>query len=189
MTEEKNTSNTKLIVNAAIIIALLLFAYSTYKDYLQREGESASQANNIPTETVPAIPDHHYSIKDGYQYGYEQAISQNDTDAGKLANTLLMFRYSGMKNGKYQVYNTDDTLDVLSVLECEKPCEFVKISTHVSVLDQPKVEHMRLAPGTIAWSVFTDAMNGKLEPVVLEKNGKKSNIWITEKGELTQVQS
>lgn len=34
-------------------------------------------------------------MKDGFEYGYEQAVSENDQKKGQAANELLMFKYAG----------------------------------------------------------------------------------------------
>ena len=44
-------------------------------------------------------------MKDGYEYGYEQAISQDAADSGQVATSLLMFKFVGEKDGNYQVFS------------------------------------------------------------------------------------
>lgn len=183
------TEPTKPTPTWQVILLTTIFVAGIYSWLINPFGvdskntKSAAIAENLKTQET----DHYYSMKDGYLYGYEQAVSQNDNEQGKAANTLLMFRYSGFKDGIYQVYTKDDVLDVITVMECKNPCDFLKITIHVKLLDKPKVQHMRMTPDTIAWAVFNDAMNGKLDEVVLEKNGEKNSMWISENGALYQA--
>lgn len=192
MTEVSSTEKSwqSRFIKALLLIVCLIIAINAlsnfYNRYLEKQRSKPLELQQAGIAPQQASIDHYYSMRDGYLYGYEQAISQNDIEQGRAANTLLMFRYSGLKDGVYQVYTKDDALDVITVMECTNPCDFLKIITHVKHLDKPKVEHMRMTPGTIAELVFYDAMNGKLNEVVLDKNGKKNSMWIGEKGDLYQ---
>lgn len=129
-------------------------------------------------ETV-VVP-HNYSMKDGFEYGYEQGVSQDAANAGQVATTLIMFRFSGQKDGVYQVYSKTNEY-VSTIIECATPCEFMKLMTYVKGSGVTATERMRAVPGSIGHSVLEDAMNGHLEQYVGEANGKKFNIWMTEK--------
>ena len=130
---------------------------------------------------VPVKVEHHYSLKDGYEYGYEQAISQDAADSGQAASTLLMFKYAGTKDGVYQAY-TKEASGAISVLQCNNPCDFLKIMVFYDG-EHLKTERMKATEGTIGWSVISDAINGQLEQYVGENKstGQKLNVWFTEK--------
>ena len=64
-------------------------------------------------------------MKDGYEYGYEQAISQDAADSGQVATSLLMFKFVGEKDGNYQVFSKNAG-DVITLLQCSNPCEYIK---------------------------------------------------------------
>ena len=125
------------------------------------------------------VLDHYYSLKDGYDYGYEQGLSEEAIQQGQAATSLLMFKYAGQKNGIYQVYSKDS--DVSTVIECSNPCDFMKIMVFAKGIGHIKTERMRATNGTIGWSVIADAINGKLEQFQGAKNDKKFTVWFDEK--------
>lgn len=142
-------------------------------------GNTSNDTQAQQAEIVPEQPkiDHYYSLKDGFEYGYEQAVSQNALQDGQAVESLLMFKYAGAKDGKYQVYTRDGA--TFEVLECNNPCEFMKIMVffngkHIST------ERMRATEGTIGWLVMADAINGKLEQFVGERNGNQHYVWFDE---------
>lgn len=122
---------------------------------------------------------HNYSMKDGFEYGYEQAISENDQKKGQAANELLMFKYAGQKNGQYQVYAKSGAF--VTVAQCGNPCEFIKVMTFYQK-SHIKTERLRAVDGMIGWMVLQDAINGHMEQWKSEKNGKKGSMWFTEEG-------
>lgn len=146
-----------------------------------------SQVNNSANQTNLNQQAHYYSLQDGFAYGYEQALSQEDIDKELKANPLIMFKYTGEKDGVYQVYSKDNQLNYITVVECKHPCEFIKVSVHVQGVKKPKVEHVKFTEGTIAWSVLNDAIAGNLEPVTIERNGVKNRIWLNDDGQLLQA--
>lgn len=126
----------------------------------------------------PIKIDHYYSMKDGYEYGYEQAISQDSADAGQVASTLAMFKYSGQKDGVYQTY-TKNVSGVITSLQCNNPCDFIKVMTFLNG-QHLTTERLKATEGSIGWTVMADAINGQLEAFVQEKNGKSFSVWFDE---------
>lgn len=122
--------------------------------------------------------DHEYSLKDGYDYGYERAVSDEDAAKGKVASSLLMVRYAGARDGKFQAYIKDRA--TIAAFECANPCEFLKTMTFYDG-DLMRTERTRAVEGSVGWSVMSDAINGKLSPWIGTRNGKKFNIWFDEK--------
>jgi hypothetical protein len=129
---------------------------------------------------VVAQPTHNYSLKDGFEYGYEQALSENAEDAGQIATTLVMFKYAGKQDGKHQVYSKTNEY-LTTVIECAEPCEFIKISQYIKGNGLSNTERMRAVPGSVGFGVIEDAINGQLEQYVGEKEGKKFTIWFGDK--------
>ncbi len=141
--------------------------------------ESASgsaNAESVAEMVAPKPAVHFYVVADGGEYGYEQGVSQSDMDNGKMANSLMMFRYAGEHDGKHQVYSKDAL--AITVIECSDPCEFMKVMTFAGTVFIRK-ELVRATEGTIGWGVMTDAINGFLQ-VHKTKDGK-SHPWFDEK--------
>lgn len=149
-------------------------------------GQQTSAIPEKPAQVVPPMPvkDHEYSLKDGVEYGYERAVSAEEANQGKAASQLLMVRYAGTKGGDYQAYIKDGL--VIAVFQCSNPCEFIKIMTYLDG-EHVKTERMRATEGTVGWSVMADAINGKLQPYVGERNGRKFNVWFDERKGVQQI--
>lgn len=140
---------------------------------------------NSPTTAVapaaepqkPAIPEHYYSLRDGFEYGYEQAVSESASKQGQVASKILMFKYLGERDGVLQFYSKDG--DMLVVVQCERPCEFIKQMVFYDGSLQRK-EMLRAAQGSIAWALSQDGMNGHLKKFQKERDGKLKEVWFDE---------
>lgn len=151
----------------ALIMAMLLSAC----------GDQATKAAAV-TEApaaAPAAPRHIYAIKDGLEYGYEQALSDQDRTQGRVAKSLLMFSYLGKKGGAYQVMLKED--DVRTVAECALPCEYAKIYTFVDVTFVKK-ETIPINPSVLLAGVFADAISGRLEQMQGLRDGTVTTFWV-----------
>lgn len=133
---------------------------------------AAPVANESP---VRVMPTHFYTVKDGSEYGYEQAISEADRQQGKAAASLMMFSYLGRKGDTYQVMLKVD--EVRTIAECTKPCEFAKIYTFVGNQFANK-EMLKLAPTAIVTTVFADAINNQLDPLLGEQKSTPVTFWV-----------
>lgn len=165
----------KVVIGVAIGFLILMGAYSyTTAD----RGKSADEATENELEKIAEnFLKPYYSLKDGYEYGYEKVLSDADVKAGKVASTLIMFKYAGKKDNTYQVFNTDQS--VYTVFQCKEPCEFIQIMT----FDDSRIlskETMRAVYGSVAQVVMDDARNGMLEQYVGEATGVKVNVWFDE---------
>jgi hypothetical protein len=119
-------------------------------------------ASKIPTEEVtstneasasqPEVSYPQYTSVDGKNYLYTSALSQDQQDAGVAANTILAFRFRGIKNGIITV--TSDGQTITCAVDCKV------ITTVAPYTDKNYVSYN---PETIIGSVFYDAMNGHLE--------------------------
>jgi hypothetical protein len=132
-----------------------------------------------PSDPITQEPEHYYSMRDGYQYGYEMAVSADDINRGQAAKELLMFKYVGEHNGLYQVFTKVNEM-VVSVMECSNPCEFIKTMIFIQG-GKTQIQRMRSVEGTIGNLVLKDAINGNLEQYIAEKKGSKFTIWFDEK--------
>lgn len=156
--------------------AIALFIFMLIACDKNQVAESNLSIEN--TESTVSAPDHNYSLKEGSEYGYEQAVSDAEIQQGHGASTLIMFKYAGQKDGKHQAYSKDG--GVTTVLECASPCEFIKIMVFAKGIGHVKTERMRATEGTIGWLVISDALNGKLDPFIGDENGRKFTVWFDE---------
>ncbi len=158
------------------LVAMLMAVVVTGCGQEQSAAEAAA-----PAEIVAATPiiEHHYSLKDGLEYGYEQAVSLDAQNAGQVAGKLMMFKFAGENGGLYQAYSKDAS-GAITVAECANPCEFIKVMVFYDG-EHINTERMRATEGTIGWHVMADAINGKMEQYQIDKNGKKYTVWFDEK--------
>ncbi|MDP3610988.1 MAG: hypothetical protein Q8R98_03980 [Rubrivivax sp.] len=138
------------------------------------ERATTTAATALPA-AAPAVPKHIYAIKDGLEYGYEQALSDQDRNQGRVAKSLLMFSYLGKKDGAYQVMLKDD--NVRTVAECALPCEYAKIYTFVDVTFIKK-ETIPINPSALLAGVFADAISGQLEQMQGLRDGTVTTFWV-----------
>lgn len=136
---------------------------------------AAAPAQQVLPISLPPKVAHEYVVRDGQEYGYEPAISENQRSSGQAAAEIRMFSYLGRKGDVYQVMLKDD--NVRSVVECEKPCDFGKIYTFVGDRFVRK-DTVRLAPDAIASAAVRDAMRGELNPLRGEQRGKATSFWV-----------
>lgn len=141
-------------------------------------GEKVPETQAAAAPEAPKV-EHNYSLKDGIEYGYEQAVSQDQQNAGHVASTLMMFKYAGAKNGIHQTYMTSEA-GAVTVAECANPCEFIKVMVFVGG-QHASTERMRAKDGSIGALVMDDAINGQLEQGFEEENGQKFTLWFDEK--------
>lgn len=144
----------------------------------EQQADSLSPIEQQEKEPPLPVVDHNYAMKDGYQYGYARAISEEEASNGQVAEQLMMFKFTGSRDGKFQIFTETD--GVISTLECENPCEFMKAMVfyqgrHI------KTERFRAAEGSVGALALTDAINGKLDQFVSGKNSKLVNVWFDEK--------
>lgn len=138
----------------------------------------AAAAAPAPQPSLPA--QHYYVLEDDGAYGYERAPSEEDIRQGRKATDVIMVRYVGQQDGKWQVALNEN--DVFTIFECVHPCEFVKAMVFDGESPAIKVERMRVQPGVLAYHMMADAINGKLtHRMGLQKNGKAYSVWFDEK--------
>lgn len=147
--------------------------------------EAASPA--VAPEPQPAAPpavEHFYSLKDGTEYGYQHAISEEQEKQGQVAEQITMFQFAGEKDGKYQVFAKEKSF--YQVVECDKECKFIKVMTFAAG-QHVNTERIAGGNGSIASIALQDAINGQLEQTVItsKANGSKNHVWFTEENGIT----
>jgi hypothetical protein len=148
-----------------------------------RSGDGAQPvAPSSASASLPIAPAHNYVMKDGMKYGYPAAISEDARRAGQVAENLIMAMFAGEKNGRFQAHIIDGL--TISALECERPCEYLKVMTYVDIDGIPpqvRVEHIAAAPGSIGRMIMEDAINGELRQYAREfENGSTYSMWVDE---------
>jgi hypothetical protein len=110
------------------------------------------------TETEKAeVPAPNFKGKEGTNYIYVAAVSEDDKAAGKATGDVVMIRYMGEKDGMHTVELVDDDESALVSAECANPCQFVKMRAG------PKVERVEFSPDSLVGAAFEDAFAGHLE--------------------------
>jgi hypothetical protein len=164
-----------------IAVICLLLGLVGCGDKAGTKSVSSEPASAEPTAAVVVQPKkavHYYSVEDGGEYGYEPGVSQDDQHNGTGAKSLIMFRYAGLRDAQYQVYSKYGP--VVTALQCENPCEFIKIMTFYNGTFVKK-EMLRATEGTIGWLAISDAINGFMKAYVAGKQGKEYSLHFDEK--------
>jgi hypothetical protein len=112
-------------------------------------------------ETTPPAPEHYYSMQDGNSYGYESVLSQNDINNGLVTKPLIMFSHVSKTDTKIAL-KSETGEGVYSLISCEIPCEYAKITPVVNGYKQ-KPETMAVTNDSIISLALKDAMNGFME--------------------------
>lgn len=165
----------------ALITAILLLAACN-----QEPAGAIVVPEQAEIAPAPVKIDHYYSMKDGHEYGYELAVSQDASNAGQVAETLIMFKFAGEKDGAYQAYTKEST-GAISVVQCNNPCDFMKVMVFFNG-EHIKTDRLKATEGSIGWLVMADAINGKMQQYVGDKNGKKVHVWFAEQGGMQSTQ-
>lgn len=139
-------------------------------------------ASALPSAQAGPPPAHNYVMQDGLEYGYEGALSELDRQAGRAAIQLLMVRYLGERDGRWQVFHKASP-EVIIVYECGKPCEFATVYQYVNE-QHIRTERFRITPATLAASVFDDVHNGRLQQHLYRRNGKLMAGWVDKTGNM-----
>ena len=128
-----------------------------------------------PVPVPPPKPKHLYSVQDGLEYGYAQALSDQDIKSGTATKSLLMFSYLGKKDGAYQVMLKDGSYR--TVVECALPCEVAKVYTFVGDRFLKK-EMMPINGAVLVAAPLMDAMAGYLNQLTGMKGTVEMSFWV-----------
>ena len=154
----KNAGIGCLIIIGIIALLGIATVNNTLDENPTSEQSVAAPIDDKSTPIVPAleIPTHHWSYKEGGEYGYSGALSDDDRKAGLVSENIIMYRFLGEKDGVYSVAINSD--GVLLVASCTNPCEVAKIAVGGRV-----VNRFAFNPDSIVGNVLSDAFAGELE--------------------------
>ncbi len=139
----KHTSSrlfARVVIGFVVLIGII--AISTNSNKSDNPASQASSSETIaPSESVaseapastPAIVDpeppkpiHMYSVQDGNSFGYEQALSKNDTDQGLVSKPLIMFKLLAKTDTQIRLVSFSSS-GLPTYVTCSLPCEYAKI--------------------------------------------------------------
>lgn len=140
--------------------------------------ENSNQKDNSPQQ------DHYYSFRDGNLYGYEQQKESDGTE-----KPLLMIQYAGQKDDTYQLFFLTPDNKAINVVECTKPCEFMKQMTFYNSTDENYIskQYYRVGDKSVIKFAILDAINGKLERSFAVRGGKTYEVWFGNKLKLSKT--
>lgn len=169
MTPAVKAELVKSFKGLVIVAVLICVAALAVKLYEMRGSSSASS--------------HNYTVVDGREYGYPQEVSTSAKQEGRVAGSVIMFRYAGVRNGKHQLLVVKG--DVITAFECAEPCQVIKVMavpTITAPVGAVHIEHLQYNPASIAGAAIDDAVNGRLELYEdVDNLGRKTHMWIDEK--------
>ena len=130
-----------------------------------------------PSSSPMRKPPHNYHVNDGFDYGYEKAVTEEEKKKGLRVGDMMILKYLGERNGTLQFLH--DYYGDRIIFECQKPCEFVKTMAFRNGVFFLK-KHDRLVQDSIILSASQDAENGYLKQYTPTRNGKPSSVWYDE---------
>jgi hypothetical protein len=118
--------------------------------------DGASNDATAAASTPATEPAHNWTYREGDEYGYAAAVSEDQQKAGQGAGQVTMFRYLGQSGGVYTVASESDG-GWLAYASCANPCQVIKL------VGPGSIEHVVFNPNTIVGEALADAFNGQLE--------------------------
>lgn len=112
---------------------------------------TADAPADATADATPEITPANYTAKDGSEYLYAAAISEDDAKAGTAAASVVSFEYLGERDGVYTLKQSNIRAT------CTNPCEVITYNTGYSK------KRVAFNPASIIGSAFTDAFNGHME--------------------------
>lgn len=162
-----------LFAAGVLLLGAAIYGASYYRQYSAAVA-AAEKAAPSTELTISKPPFHYFAMQAGDEYGYEPDVSVDQARSGQVAAPLVMFRFAGERKGLYQIFNSNGK--TRTVVDCEKPCEFVRARTFVDGYET-KVERIRRAEGSILYYAMDDAIHGRLSQHFIEKKGERLTLW------------
>lgn len=107
-----------------------------------------------PASLVPAVPDHNYEERRGWDYLYVAAVSEEDRMKGRAAGDVITFQYLGLNDdGQHVLASMNPDGTVWRTASCSSKCRVIEYS------DGRRIAY---APQSIIGAAFQDAFRGKL---------------------------
>ena len=158
--------------------------------YLLNKPGVANQPAQVARLDLPAppahapqlikLPAHRYSIKDGFEYSYEKALSASDKIAGSVATPMITVRFLGEREGRFQLFHKENAV-IIAVYDCDRACEYATIHKYINE-DYAGNEKMRVAAGSVIGAIFEDAIAGKLDVHLYQRSGKPMQGFVGRDG-------
>lgn len=167
-----------LLCAAASVIALALAACDRAprdpnpEPTTLEQHQHEQQAREL-TEAADQYRKPSYAVKDGSEYGYARALTEQDKQGGVAGARLSMFRYFGRVGNKYQVAMRDGASSFLA--EAEVPFQYAKVYQFVND-ELVGTETLALQPDAILALVFKDAKFGNLDQYSGRRNGRNGHL-------------
>lgn len=140
---------------ASVILSMAFGGCSKPGAGPQSAAPAATPENIAAAPVAPPPPSHIWEYREGQEYGYAGALSEDDQKAGRAVAPVHMFRYIGEANGVYTVADASDGM--MTVASCSNPCQVVKIFGGGSM------ERVTFNPESLVGAALTDAFNGQME--------------------------
>lgn len=147
----------------SLFVALAACSANTDSDALANMVVENLTAENLVIENdmagaeAAAAPEPRYIEKDGDTYLYVAAVSEEDQKRGRVAGSIIGFRYLGKTGDVYRLQGPDASS---SVHECTRPCRVIKSYRSGGI-----VTRTEFTPSSIIGAAFVDAFNGFLNAV------------------------
>jgi hypothetical protein len=150
---------------------------------------AACSEPNVPgvatPEPAPVVqkPLHNYLKRDGMDYLYQSALSENARQAGQAAASVVALMYAGTRDGRHQLHMRDGLR--FTAFECANPCDVIKVMSFVDadyVREHVYVERLAFDPKSVIGAGFEDAIAGRLANYGVTYSGKTFQRWMTEGG-------
>jgi hypothetical protein len=113
------------------------------------EGSEAAVA-----PTPPPMPRHNYDERDGSNYFYVAAVSEEDRNKGLAAGNVIVFQYLGLDDdSKHVLASIDTDGSIINRSRCASPCR---------IIQRDYGKPIAYSPRSIIGAAFEDAFRGKL---------------------------
>jgi hypothetical protein len=123
--------------------------YQSSEQNYTEEATAASASDELPEPITPPAPQHNYAEKDGANYYYLAALTEEEEKRGKSSGNVLTVQYGGKNKDEGHIVFIDGWRTTCSV-----PCKIIKFSDGtLSRYDEVSVISL----------AFQDAMGGFLK--------------------------
>jgi hypothetical protein len=110
---------------------------------------------SLEEPATPVVPPHRYELEEDGTYFYIAAVSEKDREEGRVAGSVLGYRYLGLDgDGEHILVLVDEQGKSLIRSTCAQPCVIIK---------DDDGERVAFNSDSIVGAAFTDAMNGHLK--------------------------
>lgn len=119
--------------------------------------------DNIAAEPPPApvvVPaaTANWDFREGQEYGYVAAVSEEDRKRGRAAGSVHLFRYLGQEDGKHVLVSLGDDGAPFARSYCASPCVAIK-----TVFGDGGVRRIAYDTDSVIGAAFEDAIAGRMK--------------------------